>query len=143
MKQRSTIERRTPYGLSVRLELSCETARQIVTESLKTEGFGVLTEIDVQDVLKEKLGVNIAPYIILGACNPALAHAALAADPNVGLLLPCNVILRQEGHECVVSFLDPLVIANVSRNDKVKEVAALAKERVERVIEGLTDQYIE
>jgi len=140
MRRRARIKEITPYGISVRLELGCESARQLIVDSLEVEDYGVLTEIDVQRILKEKLGVNIAPHIILGACNPVLAQAALAADPNIGLLLPCNVVLRQEGHECVVSILDPLVMADVSRNAKVKEVAALARERV---IEGLQDQSIE
>lgn len=140
-KQRSF--KKESYGFLVKVDLSCESAKDLVTDALRHEGFGILTEIDLQKVLADKLGINIAPYFILGACNPTLAHAALAEDSNIGLLLPCNVVVRQEGHSCVVSILDPGVMADVSGNPLVRNVTDLARERVQRALERLCDQSIE
>src|SRR5512144_2191492 len=101
-------------GLSVRLHTDWETALQRVTAALKAEGFGVLTEIDVQTTLKKKLDVDFRPYKILGACNPPLAYRALQAAPEVGLLLPCNVTVTQVGeNEIEVSLVDPLAMMDV------------------------------
>jgi len=143
MRRHKPTFKKESYGFSVRVDLSCESAKDLVTDALRHEGFGILTEIDVQKVLADKLGINIAPYLILGACNPALAHAALAEDPNIGLLLPCNVVIRQEGHSCVVSILDPAVMAQASGNLIVRDLADLATERVQRALERLCDQSIE
>jgi uncharacterized protein (DUF302 family) len=96
------------YGITRRLSnLDLAAARERVTTALAAEGFGILTEIDVQKTLEKKLGVAIDPYVILGACNPKLAHAALSVDPGVGLLLPCNVVLTKDGDDVVVSALAP------------------------------------
>jgi uncharacterized protein (DUF302 family) len=124
----------THNGLSLKLHLSCEEARALVTEALSAEGFGVLTEIDVKDTLAKKLGVDVPPYTILGACNPKLAHAALSADPDIGLLLPCNVVLRADGDGCIVSVMDPLLMAGYSDSETVREIAHDARERIDRVI---------
>ncbi len=106
--------------------------------ALKAEGFGVLSDIDVQRAMKEKLGVDMPPYRILGACNPPLAHQALQAVPDIGLLLPCNVIVRAEAPDrVVVGFLDPQIMVSLVGNAEVKGVADAAEQRLRRVCESL------
>jgi uncharacterized protein (DUF302 family) len=106
--------------------------------ALKAEGFGVLSDIDVQHAMKEKLGVDMLRYRILGACNPPLAHQALQAVPNIGLLLPCNVIVREEAPErVVIGFLDPQIMVNLVSQPEVKAVADAAEQRLRRACESL------
>ena len=122
------------YGFSKTTTLSYEQAIEKVTDELKKEGFGVLTTIDVKETLKKKLDVDFKKYIILGACNPPFAHKALQAEEEIGLLLPCNVIVYEKDNSTVVSIFDPMVMMAVLGNDKMKAIAEEVKQRLERVI---------
>jgi uncharacterized protein (DUF302 family) len=124
----------TTYGMTAKLSLSYEEAVEVVTAALKREGFGVLTTIDVGKSLKENVGAEFGQYMILGACNPALAYTALTDDVDVGLLLPCNVTVRADGNGAIVSILDPGVMARLSDAEGLKEVAAIARKKLERVL---------
>ena len=125
------------YGFSARLDGSLEEIESRVTEALKQEGFGVLTEIDVQATLKNKIGVERPPYKILGACNPKLANQAIDAEPDIGLLLPCNVVLRQEGEQIVVSFMDPAAVLTLVDKEGIADLAKLVREKLERVKQAI------
>jgi len=125
------------YGISVTVDADFDVAEKEIRAALAAEGFGVLTEIDVAATLKEKLGVDWTPYRILGACNPALAHRALQAEEEVGLLLPCNVILYRRGERTVVAALDPLRMMDLSANAALRPVAEEARTRLERALARL------
>ncbi len=128
----------TTIGRTVRLETDFQSALERVTAALKVEGFGVLTEIDVKETLKKKLGVDFRPYKILGACNPPLAYRALSAAPEAGLLLPCNVVVAQiEPGVTEVSLVDPLAMLGVLTNADLKPIADEAAARLDRVAAAL------
>lgn len=126
------------YGFGCTLADPIDEAVRKTTEALKSEGFGVLTTIDVQATVKAKLGVERKPYIILGACNPHLAHRALQAEPELGLLLPCNVIIYEdETGVSRVSIIDPKQMMGMVQNDELTAVAMEAEERLQRVADKL------
>ncbi len=128
----------TRFGFGKTVDLGFEEAVETVTEELGKEGFGVLTEIDVQATLKKKLGEDMRPYKILGACNPPLAHRAVSAVPEIGLLLPCNVLVREDDEGKVrVSFMDPGSVLGLVDNPDVEPLAAEVKQRLERVLGAL------
>ena len=126
------------YGFRARLDMSYEQAVERTTAALKEQGFGVLTKIDVKATLKEKLDVDFRKYVILGACNPPLAHQALTTELEIGLLLPCNVIVYEENGGSVVSIVDPLSMLGVVGNPELEPVADEARTRLQRVIEALS-----
>jgi len=135
----STSGQTIAYGLKTTLPLPADQAEALVREELRKEGFGVLTEIDVRSTLREKLGVEFRPYKILGACNPTLAHQALSAEVDIGLLLPCNVVVYQgkDEAESVVAVLDPEAQLAISGREDIRPLALEVRERMKRVLEGL------
>ena len=124
-------------GFQSKLNLPYETALEKVTVALKAEGFGVLTNIDVKETMKKKLDADFRKYTILGACNPPLAHKALTARPDVGLLLPCNVIVYEEGDATLVNIIDPLSMTNFIQDPALESVAEEARQRLKRVSEAI------
>jgi uncharacterized protein (DUF302 family) len=132
-------ETAAPYGFGTTIDASFDEAIERTKAALKAEGFGVLTTIDVKATMKEKIDVEFEPYVILGACNPHLAYRALQAEHELGLLLPCNVIVHQHGDSCRVSVIDPAqMLGFVQGNPALDEVAAEAEVKLRRVVESLT-----
>ena len=125
------------YSISTRLSLTYDEALQRVKVALKEEGFGVLTEIDVKETLREKLQTDFRRYDIIGACNPQLAHRALQAELDVGLLLPCNVVVYEDDGGSVVAAFDPEVAMGLADIPDLSEIAREAKERLQRALERL------
>jgi uncharacterized protein (DUF302 family) len=126
------------YGVSTKVSTGFDETIERVTQALKEEGFGVLSDIDVAKTLNTKLGVDQAPYRILGACNPQLAHQAIKAEPDIGALLPCNVVVRTDEDGGVrVLFMDPLTVLGLVENPKVPELATAVRERLDRVIQTI------
>lgn len=126
------------YGFSINLKGSMDQIVKKVTEALKTEGFGVLTEINVKDTLKAKINVDTRPYMILGACNPQSAYQALMAEPDIGMLLPCNVVVREEEDGSInVGFMDPIAVLRLTDNPDVVAVAKEVRGKLERVRDAL------
>lgn len=127
------------YGMRTHLDLPYDVAIEKVTAALKKEGFGVLTQIDVQATLKQKLDVDFRRYIILGACNPPLAHRAFSTELEIGLLLPCNVIVYEDesGHGSVVSIIDPIMMLGIGINPSLSSVGEEASTKLRRVLDDL------
>lgn len=134
-----TVQTQPSYALTVKLDVPYEEAVEKVTAALKEEGFGVLTEIDVKATLKKKLDVDFRRYVILGACNPPLAHKALSTKLDIGLLLPCNVIVYEEDGGSVVSIVDPIAMLGVAEAEGLEDVAAEAARRLGRVRDALAN----
>lgn len=127
------------YGFGTTLDVPFEEAVARTTEALKAEGFGILTTIDVRQTMQEKLGIDFEPYVILGACNPHLAHRGLQAEHELGLLLPCNVIVHEHDGASIVSIVDPAQMLGVARgNAELRAVAEEAGARLRRVVAALT-----
>lgn len=126
------------YSFDVTIDGTMEAVEAKVREALSAEGFGVLTEIDVQKVMKAKLDIDRTGYKILGACNPHLAHEAIDAEPDIGLLLPCNVLLREvDGGKVNVGFMDPVAVLGMVDNPKIAEVAPLVQGKLKSVAASL------
>jgi uncharacterized protein (DUF302 family) len=123
--------------MSTSTDLSVEEAEQTVRDALADEGFGILTEIDVAATLREKLGVEHAPYKILGACSPQLAAQALEVEPEIGLLLPCNVVVYAGPEGTVVAALEPMTMTQLTQNPEIEPIAKEARTRLQRVIESV------
>jgi uncharacterized protein (DUF302 family) len=128
----------TPYGFSVTVALPYDAAVERVRGELAREGFGVLTEIDVRKTMKQKLDVDFRPYVILGACNPPLAHQALSAERDIGLLLPCNVVVYagDEPGQTVVAAMDPVAALSLARRADIEPMAREVRARMERVLDA-------
>lgn len=125
------------YALTRRVDDSFAAAVERVTAALKEEGFGVLTTIDVQATMKAKLDLDVPPYLILGACNPHLASTGLGIEPDLGVLLPCNVVVRADGDGVVVAAMEPLAAMRLAGNPALEPLAAEARERIERAVLAL------
>ena len=126
------------YAISTTVEKPYAETVEAVKAALGEQGFGVLTEIDMQATLKKKLDVDIAPQVILGACRPLLAHQALQADPSIGLLLPCNVVVREADGGTVVEAVDPQTMVQMTDNGELQSVADEAKQRLEKALASLS-----
>jgi len=125
------------YGFTRTVNLPYETAVQRVTEELRNQGFGVLTTIDVKETLKQKLDLEFTKYVILGACNPPLAHRALEVELNIGLLLPCNVIIYEKDGETVVGAFDPMMMVPLVGKADLGVIAAEVKQKLEAVLANI------
>jgi uncharacterized protein (DUF302 family) len=122
------------YGFSKMVDMSYEQTIEKVTAELKKEGFGILTSIDVKETLKQKINVDFKKYAILGACNPPIAHRALQEEEDLGLLLPCNVIVYEKDGKTRVSIFDPMVMTWIMENDNMKPIATEVQEKLQRVL---------
>ncbi len=125
------------YGFTKEVKLPFEEVIAVVTEGLKKEGFGILTRIDVQEKFKEKLGIDFKKYVILGACNPASAHKAIVAEENIGLMLPCNVIVYEKEDKTVVSIIKPTVAMRMIENEELKQIATQVETKLKNVFDSI------
>ena len=125
------------YGFSKTVDMPFEQTIEKVTAELKKEGFGVLTSIDVKETLKQKINVDFKKYTILGACNPSIAHRALQEEEELGLLLPCNVIVYEKENKTRVSIFDPMVMTWILENDNMKPIASEVQEKLQRGLKAI------
>lgn len=125
------------YGFSKTVDMPYEQVIEKVATELKKEGFGVLTSIDVKETLKQKINVDFKKYAILGACNPPIAHRALQEEEELGLLLPCNVIVYEKDGKTRVSIFDPMVMTWIMENDNIKPIATEVQEKLQRVLKAI------
>lgn len=125
------------YGFTKEMNQSFSEAVDLVTSALKQEGFGILTRIDVKEKFKEKLGIDFPNYVILGVCHPSSAHQAIIAEENIGLLLPCNVIVFEKNDKTMVSIIKPSVAMSMIENEKLETVAVTVESKLKQVIESL------
>ncbi|MFG2565250.1 DUF302 domain-containing protein [Streptomyces sp. NPDC048567] len=130
------------YSRTVYVDGDFEEAVTAVREALAEQGFGILTEIDVRATLKEKLGHDMENYLILGACNPPLAHQAIEVDRSIGLLLPCNVVVRSDGARTVVQALDPATMVTLTGQDALESIADDATRRLDATLSALTERQV-
>ena len=126
------------YGFTKELDRPFEQVVETVTEALKKEGFGILTTIDVKEKLKEKLGVEFKKYLILGACSPKHAHQALLAEENIGLMLPCNVVVYEKDSKTVVSVIKPTTMMSMLNNEKLAKIAEAVEGLLKKVFDAIT-----
>ncbi len=131
----------TTYGIGMTVELPYEKAVERIRTELSKEGFGILTEIDVRATLRKKIGVNFKPYIILGACNPTLAYQALTEEPDIGLLLPCNVIVyaAEDPQKSVIVAIDPIEALDLTGNIRIRPIAEDARQRLVRALDAVSE----
>ncbi len=126
------------YGFSIELKGDFDLIESQVVDALQAEGFGIMTEIDVQATMAKKLGIDGKPYKILGACNPSLAHQAIEAEPDIGLLLPCNVVIREtKSGSFIVAFMDPTSVLNLVGREEIAGLAQEVRDRLERVKQAI------
>jgi len=125
------------YGFTKELEKPFEDAVEMVSEELKKEGFGILTKIDVKDKFKEKLGIDFKNYVILGACNPPSAYKAIIAEENIGLMLPCNVIVYENGGKSIISIIKPTIAMGMILNSELKQIAQEIERKLSNVIDAV------
>ena len=125
------------YGFMKEIDISFEKAVELVTEELKKEGFGILTQIDVKEKFKEKLNIDFKKYVILGACNPPNAHKAILAEETIGLMLPCNVIVYEKGEKTIVGIIRPTAAMGMIKNEKLKDIAENVEAKLKKVFESI------
>ena len=135
ISDKSESEVRIEYGYGRSVNLPFRQAIERITETLKEEGFGVLSRIDVHEKLREKLGVDFQNYVILGACNPPIAHQSLQAEPNIGLLLPCNVVVYENEGRTIVAAIDAKKMLSIVGNRALEEVASQVNEKLRRAVD--------
>jgi uncharacterized protein (DUF302 family) len=137
MKATTVSGMQSKYAFGKSIDIGFDPALERVTQALGKEGFGVLSDIDIAAALKKKLGLDMPPYRILGACNPQFAHRALEAEPQIGTLLPCNVVVRSAGGKTIVEIMDPLAVLQLVGNPQVATIASEVRVRLERVLAAL------